>query len=1183
MNYNAQFILFPTLKQYSQTNETITIDGTTYKKFKSPINQGEEGIVYKGQNVQTNEIVAIKECKTIQLKSIQAIQKNNQPHIIRIIGVVKQQNGQLIAVFEFAHGEFQQFMITKNEKNLSDEEKNDCFFQMMGGVDQLHQLGFFHRDVKPENFVYIKGPNNKMTIKLIDFGLVQDNKENITYTNVIGTPYYLAPEVFEDGNSSSNNQTRLLTGDTIFQGISMQDVFDKIQTIEQEDINRQIEDNNKNKAKEKHLMKYMLSLIPSQRISLQEIFNFYEPQQIMEQKEQEQIYVEMKQYKDEELKQKLNEFQFKKQEKMAQMKRDVERIMEEDNLEELKFLLDKLIQEKTNETQRKNQQTKNNQIAQLNDQKRKDIQELTAKKQFLLDQLKYIKCTNKLIFEKFSEKQQILNEINSQDRKKQELLNYINDQIQKYKGIILKTKQRKNFIQQAQTKEELKEYNELTQEYEQYQKNQMIIFEKIVQEQELLEDQSSQLKWNQSRNWKKKNNNINLYQKQLNNNQMNNLLRFIKCNTEFPFIKEHKFKLKLKRRFKIRLNIITKYHKISKLQNFKKKQFSNMNLYSNQLLLINYAIASLKKLSRLKIDSKLRLKSHINACNKLIKNFWINISQNLRSQTKNQLIIRKNIILSKNQKYANQITQIITQIGQAFDCLNNLKQLISQRTLLSYIQYTQLYSQFQKSLKSFEKHHSLLHQQIYNDQQIELKNQERIKALKITKYQLDQFNQKMNQLKDQLTNLIKIEYQNNEKTQNLINTRLTKIDQNTIQQYELYVKFTQFNQLESCDIVQNQIKQLEDFQGKLKEVEANEQEYINQVELIVKNIGEEKKREQEKEILQLNNQLQTRYIEYTKHLQTIKFQIPSVEFQQQMNQNKENLQKELKYEITILNELSQLYYENMDIKQRIQAYFDNFQNVYHQNKQWLENIIKNVTQKSQELNFCFINDNLIKNYEYLKNQEVQFFQVLTSINQKITNQQFNQQQLNEFKEYILKVYNEIDELTKKILVEDEIKVFNKAYQQNLESYEKLYALINYIKQYHLTKYYQRMKQNANNLKAIQQNKEESDYQKLFQSKQIEENEENSKKEKEAQDILLRYENVLLKNYNKIPIDAMQKDKEQIEKQIVEIENQIKYKNLVELRSRISDQTIVRDIINANYLDKIFVLTTLRKYNFEHKI
>lgn len=52
-----------------------------------------------------------------------------------------------------------------------------------------------HRDIKPENILYVSKNSNK--IKLIDFGSACEFKDGIYHTKIIGTAYYVAPEVIK--------------------------------------------------------------------------------------------------------------------------------------------------------------------------------------------------------------------------------------------------------------------------------------------------------------------------------------------------------------------------------------------------------------------------------------------------------------------------------------------------------------------------------------------------------------------------------------------------------------------------------------------------------------------------------------------------------------------------------------------------------------------------------------------------------------------------------------------------------------------------------------------------------------------------------------------------------------------------------------------------------------------------
>ncbi|KAK9986755.1 hypothetical protein SO802_031706 [Lithocarpus litseifolius] len=63
-------------------------------------------------------------------------------------------------------------------------------------VQMCHMHGVMHRDLKPENFLFA---NKKETspLKAIDFGLSVFFKPGDTFTEIVGSPYYMAPEVLK--------------------------------------------------------------------------------------------------------------------------------------------------------------------------------------------------------------------------------------------------------------------------------------------------------------------------------------------------------------------------------------------------------------------------------------------------------------------------------------------------------------------------------------------------------------------------------------------------------------------------------------------------------------------------------------------------------------------------------------------------------------------------------------------------------------------------------------------------------------------------------------------------------------------------------------------------------------------------------------------------------------------------
>ncbi|KAB1993894.1 hypothetical protein ES319_D13G063500v1 [Gossypium barbadense] len=65
---------------------------------------------------------------------------------------------------------------------------------IVGVVEACHSLGVMHRDLKPENFLLVN-KDNDFSLKAIDFGLSVFFKPGEVFTDVVGSPYYVAPEV----------------------------------------------------------------------------------------------------------------------------------------------------------------------------------------------------------------------------------------------------------------------------------------------------------------------------------------------------------------------------------------------------------------------------------------------------------------------------------------------------------------------------------------------------------------------------------------------------------------------------------------------------------------------------------------------------------------------------------------------------------------------------------------------------------------------------------------------------------------------------------------------------------------------------------------------------------------------------------------------------------------------------
>ena len=86
--------------------------------------------------------------------------------------------------------------ITKN-KFFTENNAAQVMYSLLRCLKYLHEHGIMHRDLKPENLL-LEEHKNYAQVKLIDFGTAKKfKKEDLPITQMVGTPYYIAPEVIK--------------------------------------------------------------------------------------------------------------------------------------------------------------------------------------------------------------------------------------------------------------------------------------------------------------------------------------------------------------------------------------------------------------------------------------------------------------------------------------------------------------------------------------------------------------------------------------------------------------------------------------------------------------------------------------------------------------------------------------------------------------------------------------------------------------------------------------------------------------------------------------------------------------------------------------------------------------------------------------------------------------------------
>jgi len=129
---------------------------------------------------------------------IELLKKLDHPNIVKYIDFI-QTKTNINIILEYVEGGSLHQLVKQN--GMLGEYLVQVFTkQVLEGLDYLHSQGIVHRDIKGANLLYTKNG----CIKLADFGY-SIRLSDIDKTNsIVGTPYWMAPEIIEPkGNIST--------------------------------------------------------------------------------------------------------------------------------------------------------------------------------------------------------------------------------------------------------------------------------------------------------------------------------------------------------------------------------------------------------------------------------------------------------------------------------------------------------------------------------------------------------------------------------------------------------------------------------------------------------------------------------------------------------------------------------------------------------------------------------------------------------------------------------------------------------------------------------------------------------------------------------------------------------------------------------------------------------------------
>jgi len=141
--------------------------------------------------VVENEALTDEENLEALETEIKTLRELQHPHIVQLKEVVATSENTYIVMELLAGGELFDRIVEKGQ--YPEEEAAELFAQILLSVEFLHSKNIVHRDVKPENILYMVDGGS--AIKLIDFGYVGVWAADTPLTGLCGTPDYVAPEV----------------------------------------------------------------------------------------------------------------------------------------------------------------------------------------------------------------------------------------------------------------------------------------------------------------------------------------------------------------------------------------------------------------------------------------------------------------------------------------------------------------------------------------------------------------------------------------------------------------------------------------------------------------------------------------------------------------------------------------------------------------------------------------------------------------------------------------------------------------------------------------------------------------------------------------------------------------------------------------------------------------------------
>ena len=167
------------------------------------------GTYSKVQLVQHKINLSIRAMKVIKKKKKKGTNQTNEHDVYKEVNLlIKMDHPNIVKIFEFYNGEKEYYLIMEYceggelfdkivKSNLTEIQCAYIMYQIFSAVNYCHKMKIIHRDLKPENILIKKDEDGFYRVKVCDFGTSKAFKIGDTEKQLVGSAYYIAPEVIQ--------------------------------------------------------------------------------------------------------------------------------------------------------------------------------------------------------------------------------------------------------------------------------------------------------------------------------------------------------------------------------------------------------------------------------------------------------------------------------------------------------------------------------------------------------------------------------------------------------------------------------------------------------------------------------------------------------------------------------------------------------------------------------------------------------------------------------------------------------------------------------------------------------------------------------------------------------------------------------------------------------------------------